>query len=39
LKSLQNYGALIIMGMVWGTMFPITKIAVSSGYKPFGHIA
>ncbi len=36
MKSLQNYGALIIIGMVWGAVFPITKIAVSSGYKPFG---
>jgi len=24
------------MGLVWGAVFPITKIAVSTGYKPFG---
>ncbi len=24
------------MGAVWGAVFPITKIAVSTGYKPFG---
>jgi len=35
-RNLQNYGALIIMGAIWGAVFPITKIAVSSGYKPFG---
>lgn len=24
------------MGLIWGAVFPITKIAVSTGYKPFG---
>ncbi|NOR63923.1 MAG: EamA family transporter, partial [Rhodobacteraceae bacterium] len=36
MKSLQNYGTLVFMGLVWGAVFPITKIAVSTGYKPFG---
>ncbi len=36
MKNLQNYAALIVMGAVWGAVFPITKIAVSTGYKPFG---
>ncbi len=31
-----NYGTLVFMGLVWGAVFPITKIAVSTGYKPFG---
>ncbi len=30
------YVALILMGAAWGLVFPITKIAVSTGYKPFG---
>lgn len=30
------YGALILMGAAWGLVFPITKIALSTGYKPFG---
>ncbi len=36
MKTLLNYGALVFMGLVWGAVFPITKIAVSTGYKPFG---
>ena len=36
MKSVQNYGALVLMGAIWGAVFPITKIAVSTGYKPFG---
>lgn len=36
MKTLQNYAALVIMGAIWGAVFPITKIAVSTGYKPFG---
>jgi len=35
-KTLINYGTLVFMGLVWGAVFPITKIAVSTGYKPFG---
>ena len=30
------YIALIMMGAAWGLVFPISKIAVSTGYKPFG---
>ncbi|WP_456390357.1 DMT family transporter [Profundibacter sp.] len=30
------YLALVLMGVVWGLVFPITKIALSTGYKPFG---
>lgn len=30
------YVALLGMGAAWGLVFPITKIAVSTGYKPFG---
>ena len=33
---MMNYGTLVFMGLVWGAVFPITKIAVSTGYKPFG---
>ena len=36
MKALINYGTLVFMGLVWGAVFPITKIAVSTGYKPFG---
>ena len=36
MKTLQNYATLVFMGLVWGAVFPITKIAVSTGYKPFG---
>ena len=36
MKTLVNYGTLVLMGLVWGAVFPITKIAVSTGYKPFG---
>ena len=36
MKTLINYGTLVFMGLVWGAVFPITKIAVSTGYKPFG---
>ena len=36
MKTLQNYATLVLMGLVWGAVFPITKIAVSTGYKPFG---
>ena len=36
MKALLNYGTLVFMGLVWGAVFPITKIAVSTGYKPFG---
>ncbi len=36
MKTLLNYGTLVLMGLVWGAVFPITKIAVSTGYKPFG---
>ena len=36
---MQNYGALVLMGAIWGAVFPITKIAVSTGYKPFGIMA
>ena len=36
MKNLHNYVALILMGATWGAVFPITKIAVSTGYKPFG---
>lgn len=30
------YLALFLMGAAWGTVFPITKIAMSGGYNPFG---
>jgi drug/metabolite transporter (DMT)-like permease len=33
---LTYYVALILMGAAWGLVFPVTKIAVSTGYKPFG---
>ncbi len=36
MKTLQNYATLVFMGLVWGAVFPITKIAVSTGHKPFG---
>ena len=36
MKTLINYGTLVFMGLIWGAVFPITKIAVSTGYKPFG---
>lgn len=37
-RSFHLYAVLIIAGAVWGAVFPITKIAVSTGYKPFGII-
>ena len=36
MRYLQNYLVLVVIGAVWGAVFPITKIAVSTGYKPFG---
>jgi len=30
------YLALLFIGIAWGTVFPITKIAMSTGYNPFG---
>lgn len=36
MKTLHNYGVLVAIGAVWGAVFPITKIAVSTGYAPFG---
>ena len=36
MKNLHNYAALVLIGAIWGAVFPITKIAVSTGYKPFG---
>lgn len=36
MNNLKNYAALVLMGAIWGAVFPITKIAVSTGYKPFG---
>lgn len=36
MKNILNYGVLVFMGLIWGAVFPITKIAVSTGYKPFG---
>ncbi len=30
--------ALVVMGIGWGLSVPLTKIAVSTGYKPFGLI-
>lgn len=36
MKSLINYSTLVFMGLIWGAVFPITKVAVSTGYKPFG---
>lgn len=32
----RYYAVLITMGAAWGAVFPITKIAVSTGYKPYG---
>ena len=32
------YFALILMGAVWGAVFPITKIAVSTGHQAYGII-
>jgi len=34
--QLRYYAVLIAMGAAWGAVFPITKIAVSTGYKPYG---
>lgn len=36
MKHLRYYVILIAMGAAWGAVFPITKIAVSTGYKPYG---
>ncbi len=36
MKNALNYGVLVFMALIWGAVFPITKIAVSTGYKPFG---
>ncbi len=30
------YVLLIMMGLIWGAIFSVTKVAVSTGYKPFG---
>jgi len=32
------YLALIVMGAVWGAVFPITKVAVSTGHQAYGII-
>ena len=36
--SLLAFGGLLIFGFAWGTTQPLTKIAVSTGYQPFGLI-
>ncbi len=33
---MRYYGLLVGMGLVWGAMFSITKVAVSTGHAPFG---
>jgi len=38
---MPQFGAiavLLVMGIVWGATIPLTKIAVSTGYQPFGLI-
>ncbi len=35
-RELVFYLLLIIMGLIWGAIFSVTKVAVSTGYKPFG---
>ena len=30
------YLVLVLMGAAWGAVFPLAKVAVSTGYKPFG---
>jgi len=35
-ERLLLLGALILMGLAWGAAFPLAKIAVSTGYRPFG---
>lgn len=30
------YLALVLMGVAWGVVFPVTKIALSTGHSPFG---
>ena len=30
------YLVLVLMGVAWGAVFPLSKIAVSTGYEPFG---
>lgn len=35
-KQWVFYLALALIGLAWGATFPISKIAVSTGYKPFG---
>ncbi len=37
-QKLVYYAVLMVAGLIWGAVFPITKIAVSSGHKPFGII-
>jgi drug/metabolite transporter (DMT)-like permease len=31
-----NYLALVLIGAAWGLTFPLSKVAVSTGYQPFG---
>ncbi len=35
-ERLRLLAVLILMGMAWGAAFPLAKIAVSTGYRPFG---
>lgn len=34
--ALLPYGALVVFGVVWGLMQPLSKIAVIGGFEPFG---
>jgi len=36
--SILAFGGLLLFGCAWGTTQPLTKVAVSSGYQPFGLI-
>ena len=35
---LKSFAGLITFGVFWGATQPLTKIAVSTGYQPFGLI-
>ncbi len=35
-KKFFPYAALLVIGVVWGTTIPLTKVAVSTGHHPFG---
>lgn len=35
-REAHFYVLLILMGLIWGAIFSVTKVAVSTGHKPFG---